>query len=496
MYCSKKNIEIGRIMKNKPSLKKNVLFNMAYQVLNLLAPFITTPYISRVLGADGVGIYSFTNSIVLYFTMFAALGTVAYGTREISRNRYDKKEVSKLFYEIEFLTVITTLICLCVWMLFIFITNSNYKIYYIILSLTLVATLFDISWFYAGLEEFKYTVTQNAIFKVLGIVALFVFVKSKGDTAKYVLIMSLTILLGNMSMWIYLPKFIERVPVRSLKVLHHFKETLIYFIPTIAISIYTILDKTLIGLITHSNFENGYYEQATKVINMVKSLTFYPINVVLGSRMALLFAESKEKEIKENIIKSMDIIFLIGYGAIFGIVGVADRFVPIFFGQGYDHVVILLRYMSLLVIIVSVSNCLGSQYYTPAGLRSKSAIYIIIGAVVNLILNLCFIPILGSVGAVVGSIVAEGTISGLYLVNCNNYLSIKDLFNISKKRVLSGFLMFLAVSGIGKITIFHNSITLLCQMIIGVILYFLILIILRDSMLISVLKTLKGKMVR
>ena len=106
---------------SEPSLKKNFALSTVYQVLLLLVPFITTPYVSRVLTADGVGIYSFTNSIQLYFSMFAALGTVSYGAREIARSRHNKEKRSKLFWEIETLTVITTIVCLILWLVFIFL---------------------------------------------------------------------------------------------------------------------------------------------------------------------------------------------------------------------------------------------------------------------------------------------------------------------------------------------------------------------------------------
>ena len=146
--------------------------------------------------------------------------------------------------------------------------------------------MFDISWLYAGIEQFRYTVVQNSIFKLLGIIALFIFVKDKSHVAVYTLIMSLSMLLGNLSMWIYLPKFIDKVQLKNIHLMHHIKETLIYFIPTIATSIYTVLDKTLIGAITQNSKENGYYEQATRIINMAKSVTFSGLNSVLGARIS------------------------------------------------------------------------------------------------------------------------------------------------------------------------------------------------------------------
>ena len=479
-------------MSDQTSVKKNVFFNMLFQILVTIAPIVTTPYISRTIGADGVGTYSFTLSNVTYFTLCTALGTVAYGTREISRNRNDKKQMSKLFLEIELLTVFASIVCLLFWGVFILITRS-YRLYYIILTLSIIATVLDISWLYAGIEKFKYTVTQNAIFKILGIISLFVFVKDKNDTPVYVLIMTLTTLLGNLSMWFYLPRFVTLPPVKSLRVFRHFKEVIIYFIPTVAISIYTVLDKTLIGIITHSEYENGYYEQATRIINMVKNLTFYSINVVLGARITYLFVEKKSEEIKRRIYQSIDVIFLIGYGSIFGLSAIADRLIPLYLGDGFDDVVKLIYWMCPLVIIVGVSNCLGFQYYTPAGLRTKSARYIITGSLVNLILNLILIPKYGTVGAVIGSIMAEATISALYLFNCDHYLSLNNLLQLSSKRVIAGSLMLLIVRMSG--TVFtHNSISnLIILVAIGTIAYALILLSLRDTLTIESFHKIRKK---
>ena len=200
--------------------------------------------------------------------------------------------------------------------------------------MNLLNTMFDISWFYAGMEQFKYTITQNSIFKILGVVALFMFIKQPNDLVLYVTIMSLSTLLGTMSMWIYLPKFLQKVNFKDLKIFNHFKETLIYFVPTIATSIYTVLDKTLIGVITKQPKENGYYEQAIKIINMASALTFTSLNTVLSSRNSYLFAEKEEEEIKNKINLSIDYILFLGIGMVFGIIAVADKFVPIFLRNG------------------------------------------------------------------------------------------------------------------------------------------------------------------
>ena len=149
-------------------------------------------------------------------------------------------------------------------------------------------------------------------------------------------------LFGNISMWIYLPKFVSKFQLKKLEILKHFKSTLVYFIPTISASIYTVLDKTLLGIITNDSFQNGYYEQATKIIELIKSVTFIALNKVMESRASYLYAQNKIDEIKLNLKNSLDFVLFIAVGATCGLIGISRWFVPWFFGEGYDQVVLLL----------------------------------------------------------------------------------------------------------------------------------------------------------
>lgn len=465
---------------NQPNIKINILLSSLYQVLTLIIPFITAPYISRVLGSNGVGIYSYTGSIQTYFAMFAALGTVAYGAREIARNRTDKKQYSKLFWEIEILTIVTTAVCLVFWGVWILL-NKEYQLYYLVLTLNLLAVLFDISWFYTGLEQFKYTVFQNSIFKILGTISLFVFINDANDTGLYIGIMALTTLLSNMTMWFYLPRFLVKTNLKHLEIKKHFKETLVYFVPTIATSIYTVLDKTMIGLITGNIDENGYYEQATKIINMLKAVTFTALNSVLGARISFLFAKKRYDEIQERIDMSLEYILFMGFAICFGLLGVADRFVPLFFGQGYDRVIGLLYMFSPMVIIIGVSNCLGSQFYTPAGYRKESAKYIIFGAVLNFVLNWFMIPLFWSYGAVISSLASELSISILYICHSRGYVSFEKIFRKSLTKLVSGIVMFLIVIFIGKVITTGIVLTIMIQVFVGALTYCGMLLLLRDN---------------
>lgn len=468
----------------QPSLKKNFALNTIYQILIIVIPFISMPYISRVLGAGGVGTYSYTYSIQTYFAMFAALGTVTYGTREIARVRENEEERSRLFWEIELLTVLTSLACLILWGIWI-LFNHEYRMCYVILTINIIAVIFDISWFYAGMEQFEYIVRQNTIFKVLGLISLFVFVKHESDLYLYIAIMGASTLLGNMTMWLYLGSFLKKVNIKEFNLKRHFKETLIYFVPTIATSIYSVLDKTLIGAITKDANENGYYEQATNIVNAAKVVSFVAINGVMESRSSFLFAQGKTDRVKSMIEDSMNYILFMGFGLIFGLVGVADEFVPWFFGPGFYKVPVLIKMLSPVIVIIGVSHCLGSQYYTPSGRRAQSAKFIITGSVINLVLNLILIPKFWSYGAVIASVIAECVITFLYMRNCDGYLRLSQLVKIGWKKLLAGIIMAVVL------IIIH--INMFIEIIIGIALYIICLVILRDSSISQGIRMLKNK---
>ncbi|MBQ0165618.1 MAG: flippase [Treponema sp.] len=464
----------------QPSLQKNFILSTLYEILCVIAPFITAPYAARVLGPANTGIYSYTHSYVMYFTLIASLGTAQYGKREISRTRDDRKLCSKLFWEIELLSIVTSCVALLGWGIFVFFA-TQYKLYFIILTLFILAKMFDITWFFTGQEQFKYTVTRNTIVKITGIVCLYTFVKTPEDLWIYFLFHAGVDFLGSLSMWISLPRFLVPVDRKTLTIRPHFKETLVYFIPTVATSIYTILDKTLIGLITHEETENGFYEQATKIIHVVRAFAFSAVNSVLGARTSYLFEQKKTDEIKDKIHNSIDFILFMSIGCCLGLVGIASNFVPLFYGPGYEPVILIMQLLSPILIITGISTNLNDLYFTPGGYKKKSAIYVITGAITNLICNLLFIPRLNALGAVIGTLIAESVIMLLYLFNCNRFLTVRHILQAAWKKIIAGLVMLLFLCVV-KRQIHNALLLLLVQIGGGASLYICVLLLLKDKL--------------
>ena len=467
---------------SEPSIKKNYIFRTLYELLILITPFITTPYIARVLGSDCEGIRSYTGSVMAFFTMFAALGTSVYGVREVAQHRDNPKEASKLFWEIELLSVMTTTVCLIVW-LGLCIYWKEYRIYFLAMTPSLLGVMFDISWFFVGYEKVGYTVARNAFFKVLGIVLLLTLIKSKNDLVLCILVFSLTEMLGSLTMWSFLPKLLVKVDFRSLTFLRHFKQTLVYFIPTIATTISAVLDRFLLGLIIHDFSLSGYYAHANKLMGLVNSLAFSSLFSVMYPRVSYLFAQGKTDEIRQKISKAMDFSFLLGLGCVFGVAGVAHVFVPIFWGPGWEPVETLIYLMCPITIIVSISYCLGSLYYTPSGRRMQSTRYVIIDACINTVLNLLLIPRWNAYGAVIATVAAEGITTVIYVQNCGGYLTWQSLWHSFWKRFLAGAAMCALVMALGHLNMGSSFLKLVVQVLAGAAFYAAVLYLAKDQTL-------------
>ena len=467
---------------NQPSIRKNFIFRVLYELLILITPFITIPYVARVLGSEGAGITSYTASIMSFFTMFAALGTPQYGMREIARHRDSPQETSRLFWEIELLTVFTSTVCLLVWLILCLLW-TEYRPYLLALIPVLLGTMFDISWFFTAHEKVGYTVARNAAFKVLGVVLLLTLVKSKSDLTLSIFLSSFTTFLGSISMWSFLPRMLVRTDFRTLRFRRHFRETLIYFVPTIAYSVCTVLDKFLLGTLIHDHSLSGYYGHADKLIKIINSLVITSMFTVMEARVSYLFRQNKTDEIRHRIRRAMDFSFLLGFGAVFGIAGIAHVFVPVFWGPGWEPVETLLYLMCPITLIVSISYCLGALYYNPSGNRAQSARYVIVDAAVDLILNLLLIPRWGAVGAVIATLTAESITTWLYVRNCRGYLTTGDLWSCSRKRLLAGAVMCLLVMAIGRVSMPGDILKLAVQVLFGALFYGTALYLMKDEML-------------
>lgn len=475
------------------SVEKNYILNLVYQMLVVVIPLIVTPYVGRVLGAEGVGAFSYTTAMTGYFALFGNLGVATYGQLKIAGVRNDKYSMSKIFHELAILRTILMSLVLAVFFIFVFtFSQPKNQTLYLVLIVQIVAATFDIAWFLQGLEEFKKIVLRNTIIKLLSVALIFGFVKKATDLYLYALIMNGSTLLGNLSMWLFIPSFVQKVPLKELNPFSHMKACIIYFIPTIATTIYLTLDKTMIGWFTNANVENGYYEQAHKIEQMAVTVVT-SLSVVTMPRMAYLFQNNETEKLKYRLEQTINYILMIAIPMCLGMVAVSDYFIPLYLGNEFLSSVVLLQIFSLLIIVVGLNNAVGKQILMPTGRQNKYNISVIVGAITDFILNSMLIPKMYAMGAAIASVAAETVILFMFLYFSADMISVKWILKRSFKYAIAGILMFVAIR-LSYFVLPESWFALIVQIVLGVVLYFAVVFALRDRFAVDSVKTIIWKL--
>ena len=481
-----------RVKKNRSlSITQNFVFNLIYQILNLLLPLITAPYISRVLGAEKVGIYSYTYAIVSTFVMVGSLGIATHGQKEIAANRENYDQRNRLFWEIFLIRLITVTVSTGIFIIYA-ISNEQYCIFYIAQLPFLISSILDISWLFQGIERFDYVVIRNLLIKLIGIILIFTLVKNKDDLINYLIILGSSQLLGNMSAWIYAPKFISKPQIILSELKSHIKATLIYFIPTVAYQIYSVLDRVMLGIIIGSEIQNGYYEQAHKIIGILVGV-FNAYNIVLRSRMSFYFAKKDYKNIQYHFNNSLHVVSFFAISMSFGLIVIADGFVPWFFGKEYEPVVNILYLFAPMILVMGFAMCIGTHILTPGGMQKWANIAQIIATIINLGGNAILIPKFEAQGAAIASFLSQASVLILYLIFAKTYFNVKSLLSCVLKNITAGSIMLISIWIIfsGKS---DGIIMTISQIIMGGIIYIMVLTLLREKLILDGIHLLTNKL--
>ena len=453
------------------SVKKNFLYNLSYQVLIMIMPLITTPYISRIIGPEGVGIQSYTLSIVNYFILFIMLGINNHGNRSIAMVRDDRKKLSKTFISIYSIQAIMSIIVTILYSVYIIFIADDYKQLFIIQYIYILAALLDINWFFFGLEKFKLTVTRNVVIKIISVFCIFIFIKDSSDLYKYCLILALGQFISQLILWKFLAKEIKITKVSIESILEQVKPILILFIPVIAISIYKIMDKIMIGSMS-SVTQLGYYENSEKIINIPMGVITALATVMLP-KMSNLQAKGKDKESIKYISMSIEFVMMMSFASIFGLIGISPILIPIFLGEKFIECIDIVSLLSITILFLSWANVIRTQYLIP---RKKDKIYIystIFGAMTNFFINLVLIPKFGAAGAAIGTIFAEGVVAIYQTIMVRKELDIKSFMKKSIFYFIPGLIMCIVVRYLGSV-LERSIITGLIQILVGAIIYCII----------------------
>ncbi len=451
------------------SIVKNFLYNVSYQLLTLLLPLITVPYVSKILGASGIGDYAFTYANTQYFVLFGMIGITLYGNREIAYVRDNPKKLKETFFSIYMLQLMTTTISLLLFSLFfIYLNHQEYRVLYAVQGITILAALFDISWLFMGLEQFKKTVVRNTLVKLVSLISIFILVKQPTDIIIYAAILSLSNLIGNLTFWGYIPKIFTLKDIKVSKISVHLKASLALFIPQIAIQIYVLLDRTLLGVLSNT-VEVGYYENSQKIVKIILTLAT-AIGTVMMPKIANTVASGDLDKVKYYIKNSFFFVSALAFPLMFGLMGIARQLSPWFFTDQFEGIDTLLIISSSIILAISWSNVIGTQLLIPLNKVKEFTVSVTTGAIINLILNLMILKYLGAVGACISTIIAEFAVTGVQLYFVRGFINIKKLISSSLIFLPPSIFMYLLVSYIGGI-MEATIVTNLVQVVFGVIGY-------------------------
>lgn len=416
----------------------NMMINAILTVLNIIFPLITFPYAARVLMPEGIGKVNFAVSVVAYFGMFAQLGISTYGVRESAKVRNDREKLSKVVNELVTINITSALIVYFVFLISLLIVPrfSIDKTLFFVIGVSILLNSIGVEWLYQGLEKYGYITLRSAAFKLVSIIAMFIFVKAPSDYIIYGAVTVFASSASNILNFVNLRKYVDLKPFDRQCYKKRLPTIMVFFAMSAATTVYTNLDNVMLGFIK-GNTEVGYYSTAVKVKTVLVSL-ITSFSAVLLPRTSFFIDSGKFDEFLEMIKKAVKTVLMISIPAAIFFMVFAKESVLILSGNLYlDSVPSMIAIMPTLVFI-GVTNVLGIQMMVPMGKERIVLNSVLIGALIDLLINLLMIPKYGALGAATGTLVAEFVVL-LYQLLLVSKMSIKvfDIKNILNYTICS-----------------------------------------------------------
>lgn len=473
------------------TLKNNFIYNTIYVLIVIGYPLILTPYLSRILKADGIGRVDYAISIVNFFMIVASLGIPNYGIREIAKNKDDKRNLYKIFMELIIINVISSIICSIVY--YIFVSKSSfleeYRNILYMLGILLIANSFQTGWFFQGITNYKIITIRSLCVKLLTLIVVFAVVKDREDYYKYVFVYVLSHVGENIFNAIKCCQYLNKTKV-CLEIRKHVQPIMIMFSTQLAVNVYANLDTFMLGSMAGTETV-GYYSNAHKIIKLLASLAA-SLSSILLPRLSLLVQNKEYGQLKillENVLYSL-LFFSFAFGI--GVVLVADELIPIFCGQGYEKAVDVLRIMSIMIPILTIGNLFGTQVLLTFHAEKKLLYSVIFSAVVNFVLNILLIGRYQQNGVAIASVAAEMCALGYQYYQSRKYIKLKIDFYELLKEGIALIAMILARMIICQ-NVYNIYVRFGSTVIVGAAIYIILAIILKNRGYYSFIRILKEK---
>lgn len=457
-------------------LIKNFAYQSSYQVLSIILPIITVPIVNKSLGVEGIGLFNYVTSITNYFVLIAGLGLAQYGIKEIAIARQDKISLSKKFWELQYFNLVISGLTFVVYLIFSFFTN--YQKLFLINGALVLGTMFDISWFFAGIEDFKKIATRNIVIKLLSFLCIILFINQKSDLFLYFIIQAGSTLLSQISFWFLIFKEIKIVLPKFSEIFSHFKPALTFFLSKVSSTIINNSTKTMLGLLISKSavgiFSNGI------LLVWVASTLISSINTVLLPRMSSIVNKDKEK-FSQLINKSISIQVLLTLPIATGIIIVTPKMIAWFYGKDFELINKIIPILAIGLLFQQVHQAIGVGYSIPMNKMKDYNRAWVVACIILLMLNMILIPFIGVIGAAIAQVLTQAFLAFSRIIDMNKEIKVKlDILPIVKS-LGSSFVMFLVVRVI-TVQFSSNIITTIFQVVMGVLIYIICSIFLKQHL--------------
>lgn len=479
------------------SVKLNFILNTTRIFLGAFFILVTTPYITRVLGAENLGKVDYVNSIIQYFILFTALGIPNYGIREIAKTRDNIFDRTKTVIELGIILIITTIIGYVV--LFFLLNNINgfkeLKTLILIMSTWILFNNIGFEWFYQGIENQVYITIRFIIIRLIVLILMFLFVKNSKDYIIYGIILVLMNSGSNVLNLINIRKYLsfKNITLKKLDLKKHIKPVLIIFAASLSVSIYLQLDVVMLGNVNEKIV--AYYTVPNKLIRLVMIL-ITALGTVLIPRISNCIKNNDMENYKKYVNYSLKYILMISIPSVVGIFLLADNIILIMAGEKFIESILTMRILVFILFIVGIAYFLGFQLLYPHGLEKYYTYSVTIAAIINFIFNYIMIPKYYQNGAAIGTIIAELTGVMLMLYFTRNYLKEIEFYNLKNlKYFISAIIMGIIILFIKSLCL-GNILTMLVSISLGSIIYFIILLLLKEDIVVLGFNVIKNKLIK
>lgn len=416
---------------------KNYAYNLSYQLLTIVLPFITTPYVTRVFSSNDLGTFGYFNSIVAYFIFLATLGVANYGTKEISAHR---NNIPNNFWGIYTLQLTATCISIFLYIGLCFSLSFMQNPVAYILVLSLLSRGLDITWLFQGLEDFRKITVRNITVKLIGVISIFLFIKSQNDLYLYVFLLTIFEFLGQLSMWLPALEFIGKPQFDFNYAKKHLKPVILLFLPQIAISLYVTLNRTMLGALA-STTDVGIYDQSLKLVNILLTLVT-SLGSVMLPRVSNLLSTGDKKSVNRMNQLSFLIYNLVIFPTIAGMLIINNDFVKFFLGNDFQEARYAIAIMIFRMFFIGWTNIMGIQILIPHNKNKEFMLSTTIPAIVSVGLNLLLLPKLGYIGASIVSVLTEVLVWLIQLFYTRSYLREVPIIGSLIKIIISSGVMY------------------------------------------------------